>query len=47
MSSPTLEERIQHLEDIEALRRLKARYAAYCDEDYNHRNRSTITFTVS
>ncbi len=35
MSKPTLDERIQRLEDIEALKVLKSRYAEYCDEDYN------------
>ena len=31
----TLEERIQRLEDIEAIKNLKARYAAVCDDKYN------------
>ena len=31
----TLEERLQRLEDIEAIRDLKIRYAQYCDEMYN------------
>jgi hypothetical protein len=31
---PTLEERVQRLEDIEAIRYLKARYARYADEKY-------------
>jgi ketosteroid isomerase-like protein len=31
----TLEERIQHLEDIEAIKKLKARYCALCDENYD------------
>jgi len=35
MSEPNLEERIQRLEDIEALKQLKARYAGYCDDDYD------------
>lgn len=35
MSEQTLEERIQRLEDIEALTQLKSRYAAYCDDDYD------------
>jgi len=35
MSSDTLEDRIRRLEDIEALKQLKARYAAYCDDDYD------------
>jgi ketosteroid isomerase-like protein len=35
MSEKTLEERIQRLEDIEALKLLKGRYARYCDEGYD------------
>ncbi len=35
MSESKLEARIQRLEDIEALKQLKARYAAHCDDDYN------------
>lgn len=35
MSKLTLEQRIQRLEDIEALKTLKYRYAEYCDSDYN------------
>lgn len=35
MSEMTLEARIQRLEDIEELKQLKIRYAAYCDDDYN------------
>lgn len=35
MSEPTLEERIQRLEDIEALKQLKSSYAQYCDDDYD------------
>jgi hypothetical protein len=30
-----LEARVQRLEDIEAIRRLKARYCAYCDAGYD------------
>src|SRR4029450_6990360 len=30
-----LEQRVQVLEDVNALRHLKARYAAYCDDHYN------------
>jgi len=30
-----LEQRVQALEDINAIRHLKARYAAYCDDQYN------------
>ena len=30
----TLEERIQRLEDIEAIKNLKARYCALCDDNY-------------
>ena len=32
---PTLEERVQRLEDIEAIRRLKIRYARLCDAQYD------------
>lgn len=32
---PTLEERVQRLEDIEAIRRLKIRYAQLCDANYD------------
>jgi hypothetical protein len=35
MTDRALEDRIRRLEDIEALKQLKARYAAYCDDDYN------------
>jgi len=35
MSSPDLEARIRRLEDIEAIKQLKARYCAYCDDDYD------------
>src|SRR4029450_12223269 len=30
-----LEQRVQALEDINAIRHLKTRYAAYCDDHYN------------
>jgi len=30
-----LEKRVRALEDVEAIRNLKARYAAYCDDNYN------------
>ena len=30
-----LEDRIQRLEDIEAIKQLKAEYCAYCDDGYN------------
>ncbi len=30
-----LEQRIQILEDIEAIKKLKARYCAHCDDDHN------------
>lgn len=33
--SKTIEQRIQRLEDIEALRQLKHRYCAYCDAGYD------------
>jgi hypothetical protein len=32
---PTLEERVQRLEDIEDIRRLKIRYAELCDAHYD------------
>lgn len=35
MSDGNLEARVRRLEDIEALKQLKARYAAYCDADYD------------
>ncbi len=35
MSLEELEKRIRALEDAEAIRNLKARYAAYCDDNYN------------
>ena len=35
MTTATLEQRIQVLEDIEAIRKLKARYCAGCDDDHN------------
>lgn len=30
-----LEERVRAVEDVEAIRNLKARYAAYCYDNYN------------
>lgn len=35
MSATDLERRLARLEDIEAIRLLKARYARFCDEDYD------------
>jgi uncharacterized protein (TIGR02246 family) len=35
MSQPTLEERIARLEDIEAIRQLKAMYCFHCDNGYD------------
>ena len=35
MSLEDLEKRIRVLEDIEAIKRLKARYCAYCDDNYD------------
>ncbi len=32
--SPTIEERIRRLEDLEAIKALKHRYATYCDDGY-------------
>lgn len=31
----TIEERLKRIEDIEAIKQLKARYAAFCDDNYN------------
>ena len=35
MSTTELEKRITRLEDIEAIRNLKARYCSYCDDQYD------------
>jgi hypothetical protein len=35
MDLEALERRIQRLEDLEAIKQLKARYAAYCDANYD------------
>ena len=35
MNSQELEKRLQTLEDIEAIKRLKARYCAMCDAGYD------------
>jgi ketosteroid isomerase-like protein len=35
MSLEDLEKRVRRLEDIEAIRELKARYCAYCDDGYD------------
>ena len=35
MTLEELEKRLTVLEDIEAIKRLKARYCAYCDDNYN------------
>ena len=35
MSTSDLEKRITVLEDIEAIKMLKARYCAICDDDHN------------
>ena len=35
MSAPDLQAKLQRLEDIEAIRQLKARYCAGCDDDHN------------
>ena len=38
----TLEERIQTLEDIEAIKVLKSRYCAYCDSAYNSKGIASL-----
>ncbi len=35
MADTSLEQRIQALEDIEAIKKLKARYCGHCDDDHN------------
>ena len=35
MSDHSIEERLRVLEDVEAIRLLKARYARHCDDDYH------------
>lgn len=35
MTTGDLEKRVRALEDIEEIKRLKARYCAYCDDNYN------------
>ncbi len=42
MSTPTVEQRLQALEDIEAIRTLKARYCAGCDDDHNPETLGTL-----
>jgi ketosteroid isomerase-like protein len=42
---PTLEERVQRLEDIEAIRRLKIRYAGLCDAQYDDPDGIASLFT--
>lgn len=44
MAEPSLEARIRRLEDLEALRQLKHRYCAYCDDGYDA-NRLAPLFT--
>jgi ketosteroid isomerase-like protein len=38
----TLEERVRVLEDIEAIRKLKARYCAACDDNHNAETLGTL-----
>lgn len=38
----SLEERITRLEDLEAIKQLKARYCEICDDDHNHNLITTI-----
>ena len=42
MSTRTLEERITHLEDLDAIKQLKARYCEICDDDHNFSEITTI-----
>jgi ketosteroid isomerase-like protein len=42
---PTLEERVQRLEDIEDIRRLKIRYAELCDAHYDDPDGLAALFT--
>ncbi len=35
MSLEAVEKRLRAMEDIEEIKRLKARYCAYCDDNYN------------
>ena len=42
MSANDLERRITVLEDIEAIKRLKARYCAICDDDHNPDQIATV-----
>ena len=35
MSLEDIERRLRALEDVEAIKRLKARYCAYCDDHYD------------
>jgi SnoaL-like protein len=45
MDTPDLDERIRRLEDLEALRALKYRYASYCDDGYDAERLAPL-FTV-
>ena len=38
-----LEQRVQALEDVNAIRHLQARYAAYCDDQYNPEGTALFT----
>jgi hypothetical protein len=42
MSNASIEQRLQTLEDIEAIRKLKARYCAGCDDDHNPDTLATL-----
>lgn len=39
---PSLEERVRVLEDLEAIRKLKARYCAACDDNHNAETLGTL-----
>jgi hypothetical protein len=42
MTTASIEQRLQTLEDIEAIRKLKARYCAGCDDDHNPDTLATL-----
>ena len=42
-----LEERIARIEDIEAIKQLKARYCEICDDDHNPNDITTISVSYT